>query len=108
MSDHRAWHRVTRELVEQGFRVIALDLAGHGRSPRARRYSPAAWADDVVETVRPLLTRQPDLVMGHSLGALVASLGPERLSPRTTVYIDPAFGFPRGPRGVVLKMLFAI
>jgi pimeloyl-ACP methyl ester carboxylesterase len=69
MSDHRAWHRVGQELVDQGFRIIAVDLAGHGRSPRSRRYSPAAWADDVVETLRPLLTRRPDLIMGHSLGA---------------------------------------
>jgi len=108
MSDSRAWHRVTSELEQRGFRVLAVDLAGHGASPRARRYSPAAWADDVVETVRPLLNRQPDLVMGHSLGALVASLVADRLSPRTAVYIDPAFAFPRGVRGVVYKLLFAM
>jgi pimeloyl-ACP methyl ester carboxylesterase len=108
MSDHRAWHRVSRELVEQGFRVIAVDLAGHGRSPRARRYSPAAWADDVVETVSPLLTRRPDLIMGHSLGALVASMVGDRLAPRAAVYVDPAFAFPRGVRGIVMKLLFAV
>jgi pimeloyl-ACP methyl ester carboxylesterase len=108
MSDHRAWHRVGQELVEQGFRIIAVDLAGHGRSPRSRRYSPAAWADDVVETLRPLLTRRPDLIMGHSLGALVASLVADRLAPRAAVYVDPAFAFPRGLRGVVMKLVFAI
>jgi pimeloyl-ACP methyl ester carboxylesterase len=108
MSDSRAWHRVTAELEQRGFRVLAVDLAGHGRSPRARRYSPRAWADDVIETVQPMLTRAPDLVMGHSLGALVASLVADRMSPRTTVYIDPAFAFPRGPRGLVYKLLFAL
>jgi pimeloyl-ACP methyl ester carboxylesterase len=108
MSDSRAWHRVTAELEQRGFRVLAVDLAGHGRSPRARRYSPGAWADDVVETVQPMLTRPPDLVMGHSLGALVASLVADRLSPRTTVYIDPAFAFPRGPLGVVYKLMFFV
>jgi pimeloyl-ACP methyl ester carboxylesterase len=106
MSDSRAWHRVTAELEQRGFRVLAVDLAGHGSSPRSRRYSPAGWADDVVETVRPLLTGPPDLVMGHSLGALVASLVADRLSPRTAVYIDPAFAFPRGPIGVVFKLMF--
>jgi pimeloyl-ACP methyl ester carboxylesterase len=108
MSDHRAWHRVGQELVDQGFRIIAVDLAGHGRSPRSRRYSPAAWADDVVETLQPLLTRRPDLIMGHSLGALVASLVADRLAPRAAVYVDPAFAFPRGVRGVVMKLVFAI
>ena len=108
MSDHRAWHRVSGELVEHGFRVIAVDLAGHGGSPRARRYSPSTWADDVVETVTPLLTGRPDVVMGHSLGGLVASLVADRLAPRAAIYVDPAFAFPRGIRGVVMKLVFAL
>jgi pimeloyl-ACP methyl ester carboxylesterase len=107
MSDSRSWHRVTEELETRGFRVLAVDLTGHGHSPRARRYSPGGWADDVVETVRPLLTAPPDLVMGHSLGGLVASLVADRLSPRTAIYVDPAFAFPRGLRGVVYKLMFA-
>ena len=108
MSDHRAWNRVSRELVEQGFRIIAVDLAGHGSSPRSHRYSPKAWADDVVETVQPLLTSRPELIMGHSLGALVASMVGDRLAPRAAVYVDPAFAFPRGVRGVVMKLVFAL
>lgn len=108
MSDSRAWHRVSRELQAAGFRVIAVDLAGHGRSPRSRRYSPDLWAYDVIETVEPMLDGRPDLVMGHSLGGLVASLVAERLKPRTVVYIDPAFAFPRGPRGLLFKAGFAL
>ncbi|TXK19838.1 alpha/beta fold hydrolase [Homoserinibacter sp. GY 40078] len=108
MSDHRAWDRVTAELVDRGFRVLAVDLAGHGRSPRARRYSPRAWADDVVETVEPLLRKPPALVMGHSLGGLVASLAADRLAPRAAIYVDPAFAFPRGVRGLAFKLAFAL
>ncbi|WP_448004183.1 alpha/beta fold hydrolase [Agromyces bauzanensis] len=108
MSDSRAWHRVTRELESHGFRVIAVDLAGHGRSPRARNYSPAAWADDVIETLEPLLDGPPDVVMGHSLGGLVASLVADRLAPRAAIYIDPAFSFPTGIRGFAFKLFFAI
>jgi pimeloyl-ACP methyl ester carboxylesterase len=108
MSDSRAWHRVTADLEERGFRVLAVDLAGHGSSPRSRRYSPRAWADDVVETLQPMLTGPPDVLMGHSLGGLVASLVADRLSPRTAIYIDPAFGFPRGVRGALLKVLLAL
>ena len=107
MSDHRAWHRVGAHLQRRGFRVLAVDLAGHGRSPRARRYSPAAWADDVVESVAPLLDARLDLVMGHSLGGLVAGLVADRLAPHAAVYVDPAFAFPGGLRGVALKALFA-
>jgi pimeloyl-ACP methyl ester carboxylesterase len=108
MSDSRAWHRVTAELERHGFRVLAVDLAGHGRSPRARQYSPAAWADDVVETLEPLLDGPPDVVMGHSLGGLVASLVADRMAPRAAIYIDPAFSFPSGIRGWAFKAFFAI
>jgi len=107
-SDHHAWDRVSAELEERGFRVIAVDLAGHGGSPRARRYSPRAWAEDVVETVEPLLAGPPALVMGHSLGGLVASMVADRLAPLAAIYVDPAFGFPTGLRGVLFKLVFAM
>jgi pimeloyl-ACP methyl ester carboxylesterase len=109
MSDSRAWHRVTGELERRGFRVLAVDLAGHGRSPRARRYSPSSWAGDVAETIEPMLTgRRPDVIMGHSLGGLVASIVADRLAPRTAVYVDPAFAFPRGIRGVAYKLAYLL
>jgi pimeloyl-ACP methyl ester carboxylesterase len=108
MSDHRAWHRVSADLERRGFHVVAVDLAGHGGSPRAPRYSVGAWAADVLETTAPLLDGAPDLVMGHSLGGLVASRVAETLHPRAAVYVDPAFGFPSGARGVLLKLLVAI
>jgi len=108
MSDSRAWHRVTAELEQHGFRVLAVDLAGHGRSPRARTYSPRAWADDVVETLGPLLDGPPDVVMGHSLGGLVASLVADRMAPRAAIYIDPAFSFPAGIKGWAFKAFFAV
>ena len=108
MSDSRAWHRVTAELLEHDFRVLAVDLAGHGRSPRSRRYSPAAWADDVVETLTPILDGPSDIVMGHSLGALVASLVADRMAPRAAIYVAPAFSFPTGIRGWAFKAFFAM
>lgn len=108
MSDSHSWDGVSDDLVERGFRVIAVDLAGHGDSPRARTYSPAAWADDVIETIEPLLSGAPDLVMGHSLGGLVASVVAERLAPRAVIYVDPAFDFPKGILGALFKLSFAV
>lgn len=108
MSDHRAWHRVAAELQDAGYRVVTVDLAGHGESPRSRRYSPRRWADDVIETLEAVLDSQPDLLMGHSLGALVASLVAEKFAPRAAIYVDPAFAFPRGIRGVALKAMFTL
>jgi pimeloyl-ACP methyl ester carboxylesterase len=108
MSDHRAWHRVAAELEDAGYRVVAVDLAGHGASPRSPRYSPRRWADDVIESLAPVLDGPPDLIMGHSLGALVASLVAERFGARAAVYVDPAFAFPRGVRGAALKAMFTL
>jgi pimeloyl-ACP methyl ester carboxylesterase len=56
-------------LVERGYRVVAVDLRGHGSSPRAVAGLAAAdLAADVAETVAPPV----ELLVGHSLGALVA------------------------------------
>lgn len=109
MSDSRAWHRVRRDLLADGYRVLSPDLAGHGTSPRSHRYSPQAWAEDVAETLEPLLTDgPPTLLLGHSLGALVAGLLVGELAPRAAVYADPAFALPRGLRGLALQAMFAL
>lgn len=36
MADHRTWRRVGPALSERGYRVVAVDLRGHGASGRAR------------------------------------------------------------------------
>jgi pimeloyl-ACP methyl ester carboxylesterase len=92
MSDSRNWRRVGPVLAERGYHVVAVDLRGHGRSPRADEYSAELMAEDIVETVPP----HPELVMGHSLGGLTVSLAVERLGPKRVVYVDPAFSCPAG------------
>ena len=68
-SSSRTWWRVGPALAERGYRVLAVDLRGHGASPRAvAGLSVADLAADVAETVEGPV----DLLVGHSLGALVA------------------------------------
>jgi pimeloyl-ACP methyl ester carboxylesterase len=86
-SSSRTWWRVGPALAERGYRVLAVDLRGHGASPRTEAgLSVADLADDVAETVEATVRtpnaegRSPgtvagapvDLLVGHSLGALVA------------------------------------
>ncbi|MFE0776817.1 alpha/beta fold hydrolase [Streptomyces sp. NPDC058861] len=98
MADHRTWRRVGPALAERGYRVVAVDLRGHGASGRGAgpgEYRPEDYADDLVETV-------PDgveLAVGHSLGALVLSRAVERLGPSRAVYSDPAWHLRSGPFG---------
>ncbi|MFD7444735.1 alpha/beta fold hydrolase [Streptomyces sp. NPDC059909] len=87
MADHRTWRRVGPALADQGYRVIAVDLRGHGASGRADVYTPQDHADDVAET----LPVGAELAIGHSLGGLTLSLAVERLAPRRAVYSDPAW-----------------
>jgi pimeloyl-ACP methyl ester carboxylesterase len=98
-SSSRTWWRVGPALAERGFRVLAVDLRGHGASPRpVAGLAAADLAADVAETVAdaagagdpgptsPAVDPGPaappsapgpaaptvDLLVGHSLGALVA------------------------------------
>ena len=81
-SSSRTWWRVGPALAERGYRVLAVDLRGHGASPRAvAGLSVADLAGDVAETVEAVAAGSPDcaepgvpvdLLVGHSLGALVA------------------------------------
>jgi pimeloyl-ACP methyl ester carboxylesterase len=69
-SSARTWWRVGPALVGRGFRVLAVDLRGHGASPRAAdRLAITDLAADVAETVGE---GPVELLVGHSLGALVA------------------------------------
>jgi pimeloyl-ACP methyl ester carboxylesterase len=80
-SSSRTWWRVGPALAERGFRVLAVDLRGHGASPRpVAGLAAADLAADVAETVADAAGASgPDpapppvaLLVGHSLGALVA------------------------------------
>ncbi len=90
MSDSRNWRLVGPALAEHGYHVIAVDLRGHGHSPRAREYTAELLAQDIVDTV----PARPELVMGHSLGGLTVSLAVDRLVPERAIYVDPAFSGP--------------
>jgi pimeloyl-ACP methyl ester carboxylesterase len=80
-SSSRTWWRTGPALAERGYRVLAVDLRGHGVSPRTQAgLSVADLADDVAETVEAATATaagavpvvRVDLLVGHSLGALVA------------------------------------
>ena len=83
-SDSGSWHRVGPRLAERGYRCVAVDLPGHGGSPR-RGYTLDECAAALVESV----PGRPALAIGHSLGGLVLGAAVDRLRPRAAVYVDP-------------------
>lgn len=69
----RTWWRVGPALAERGWRVIAVDQRGHGRSPRV---TGVATIDDLADDLEAAIERHAappvDLLVGHSLGAVVS------------------------------------
>ena len=70
---HRTWWRLGPALVERGWRVIGVDQRGHGRSPRI---AGVATIDDLAEDLEAAVERHAtppiELLIGHSLGAVVS------------------------------------
>ena len=74
--DSHDWSHQIPLLVSLGFNVIALDLRGHGRSSAPQSisdYSMRAFAGDVAALLLHLDVG-PAIVMGHSMGTIIASV----------------------------------
>jgi pimeloyl-ACP methyl ester carboxylesterase len=72
-ADYRVWNQ-TIQLLDGSARLIALDLLGCGESPEPDYlgYSLQDQARSVIHTLKSLRLKQPVILVGHSLGSLVA------------------------------------
>ncbi|MEV4775401.1 alpha/beta fold hydrolase [Microbacterium sp. LWH12-1.2] len=91
-----SWWRVTPLLEQRGFRVLALDLPGHGLSPRRADLTIPQAAEAVVETVRSVAPRAPVFAIGHSYGGLVLGAAARALGPELAVHVDAPFSIAGG------------
>jgi pimeloyl-ACP methyl ester carboxylesterase len=65
------WHYQLRDLVDAGYRVVAMDVRGHGRSRAGSDgHTLAAMATDVHAVVQALDLHQA-IVVGHSMGGMI-------------------------------------
>jgi pimeloyl-ACP methyl ester carboxylesterase len=71
-SAHTGWWHSTVPALADGYDVVAVDLSGHGDSGRREAYSMAGWAEEVLGVVAAVCGGQA-LVVGHSIGGLVAA-----------------------------------
>ncbi|MBS1195743.1 MAG: putative hydrolase or acyltransferase of alpha/beta superfamily [Actinobacteria bacterium] len=101
-----AWHRVMPGLTGE-VRVVAVDLRGHGKSDRIReRYSVEDLADDVA-AVLDALGPGRYIVVGYSLGGLVAQALARRHPARVErlVLAATASRVGPGPRWAAVPLL---
>jgi pimeloyl-ACP methyl ester carboxylesterase len=85
-EDSLLWKSIADELSER-FRVILVDLRGHGRSGEATDYSPLVMTGDVAAVVRAADVEAPSVV-GHSLGGLVATAYASEHDVHAVVNVD--------------------
>jgi pimeloyl-ACP methyl ester carboxylesterase len=110
---HAHWWTHLAATFARRYRVLALDLSGHGDSDHRETYSLEQWTDEVVGVAEHGGMAGPPVVVGHSMGGFVtiatAARHPERVEgvvvcdspvtepdPEIGAYnLQQAFGKPR-------------
>jgi len=87
MADSRTWWQVGPALAGRGYRVVAVDLPGHGRSPRC----PASTVEMVTAALLESVPEEPELAIGHSRGGSVLAAAAMQLRPERAVYVETPF-----------------
>lgn len=75
LSSSRYWERLERRLTSAGFTIITIDLLGFGkaRKPSGSSYSYDSHVAHVHDELANRSLNQPFIIMGHSMGALIAA-----------------------------------
>ena len=69
---HARWWSHLAPMFTHRYHVAAIDLSGHGDSGRREDYSHELWAKEVVTVCEAIGFDRPPVIVGHSLGGLVA------------------------------------
>ena len=96
------WDDLVPALTQRGYSCYALDLLGHGDSPKldARAYQMDWMLDHFSAWMRSLRLTEPAILIGHSLGGYIALDYARRVSAwtRGLVLINPFYSRSQLPR----------
>jgi pimeloyl-ACP methyl ester carboxylesterase len=96
------WDDLIPELSQRGYSCYALDLLGHGDSPKidSRAYQMDWLLDHFSAWMRSLQLTEPAILIGHSLGGYIALDYARRVSAwtRGLVLINPFYSLSQLPR----------
>ncbi len=111
-DDHVSWAGLIDQLVARGYRVIAPDLPGHGRSPAKLTSIPvmaagvAAVAREAEKIGAVSTTQRFHAVIAHSLGGTATLIAAAEMGLRAERFaIMAAPNHPRLFAGAMMKML---
>ncbi len=105
--DHAYFAPQFEHFVDKQYRVVAVDLRGHGHSDKPRQnYSMQAFADDLAWLCATLGLDKP-IVIGHSMGGIIAFDFACRYpdAVRAVVMLDAAVVLPAGAKAAIPKMV---
>jgi pimeloyl-ACP methyl ester carboxylesterase len=81
---HAHWWTHVAARFADDFRVVAIDLSGHGDSGHREVYGLEQWTDEVIAVAEAAGIDGPAVVVGHSMGGFVsiatAARHPERVA----------------------------
>jgi len=84
----KSWDPIV-PLLSRYYKVVTVDMRGHGRSPFASSYEASEMAADIYKVVRKVSgNNELPFVIGHSLGGVIASVYAHFFPVRGLVCID--------------------
>lgn len=94
-ASHHDWDDLIPELTQNGYASYALDLLGHGDSPKpdSRTYHIDWLLDHFSKWMQSLQLTEPAVLIGHSLGGYLALAYARRVSAstRALVLVNPFY-----------------
>jgi pimeloyl-ACP methyl ester carboxylesterase len=107
-SSYHNWDDLIPELVQEGYACYALDLLGHGDSPKpeSRAYQMEWMYQHFAGWVKSLHLTEPAILIGHSLGGYLALEYARRIPAwtRSLVLVDPLYSLSQLP--VILRRTY--
>jgi pimeloyl-ACP methyl ester carboxylesterase len=93
LNDHSVWTLLARWYAHHGYRVLAVDQPGHGRSDGPPLASVEALADWVLALLEAANVTSAHLV-GHSMGSLIALEAASRAPARAAGLVMVGTAYP--------------
>ena len=107
-STSRTWDETVVYLMVHGYNVVTVELEGHGDNARLDSYSFNIWIDSIVKQVEGFNLSRLDLIVGHSLGGLLAAGVAMKIPTKKILFIDPLLAVPPAMVRMVVKRMLRL